>query len=220
VSTAVAAVVATVLLFVSLVFVVSVRWLVVPNAPSATHQDLFLDFTLPEPSAVAVFMPAHAIDKINALAPDRITASVLRSHRIVASGQKFDVSLRFEVPETKHNTQHASSFQVTCQLLTASGVVLANASRPVNIQFSSYEVRLLRLFLKWPLFVTGLATETQRVTLPMFASMHEKKDLPFTTIKTTVSARYGLQAATGVPQIYHAAVDIALGTYWAFPTKS
>jgi hypothetical protein len=45
ISTAVAALVSTALLFVSFLLVVLFRLLVVPNGPSTTHQELVFDFT-------------------------------------------------------------------------------------------------------------------------------------------------------------------------------
>lgn len=212
VTTAVSAVVATVLLVVSFLLVVTVRWLVVPSAPSATHQELFLDFTLAEPTATAVFMPQSSINAINALPAEKITPSILRSNRVMASGQKYDISVTLDLPESKHNVLVARTFQVTSTLLTANNVVLANATRPVNVQFQSLEVKLVKLLLKWPLYALGLATETQSIKLQMFSSVTEKKDLPLAKIETKISPRAGLEKTHEgrVPDVHNTYADISL----------
>ena len=90
--TAVGAVVSTVLLAVAFALVLSFRWLVVPRGPSATHQELFLDFTRPAPTAVATFMPpksVEAIERLTRASPEKPvstatfarTASSLRTRR-------------------------------------------------------------------------------------------------------------------------------------------
>ena len=104
VSTAVGAVVSTVLLAVAFALVLSFRWLVVPRGPSATHQELFLDFTRPAPTAVATFMPprsVEAIEKLRRASPDKpVPSSALKSHRVIAPHQSYDVHLAFVLPES------------------------------------------------------------------------------------------------------------------------
>lgn len=213
VSTAVGAVVSTVLLAVAFALVLSFRWLVVPHGPSATHQELFLDFTLPSPSAVATFMPpksVEAIERLRRASPDKpVPSATLKSHRIIAPHQSYDVHLAFVLPESRHNRDVVGTFQVTCELLNGRGDVLANATRPVTMRHVSFELRLLKLLFKWPLYVLDVARESQTVRLPMFASRTELKESPFVAVRTTLSARAGSESHA-VPHVYSAHADIQL----------
>ena len=215
VSTAVGAVVSTVLLAVAFALVLSFRWLVVPHGPSATHQELFLDFTLPNPSAVATFMPpksVEAIERLKRASPEKpISNAALRSHRVVAPHQSYDVRLEFRLPESEHNRDVAGTFQVLCELLNGRGEVIANATRPVTLKHTSFELRLLKLLVKWPLYVLDVARETHVVSLPVFSARAEARDSPFVAIRTTLFARAGAPGgADAVPHVYSAHADIQL----------
>lgn len=215
VSTAVGAVVSTVLLAVAFALVLSFRWLVVPHGPSATHQELFLDFTLPTPSAVATFMPpksVEAIEKLRRASPDKpVPSSALKSHRVIAPHQSYDVHLAFVLPESPHNRDVVGTFQVTCELMNGRGDVIANATRPVTMRHTSFELRLVKLLFKWPLYVLDVARESQTVTLPMFTSRAELKESPFVAVRATLSARAGArQGSDAVPHVYSAHADIQL----------
>ena len=215
VSTAVGAVVSTVLLAVAFALVLSFRWLVVPRGPSATHQELFLDFTRPAPTAVATFMPpqsVEAIERLERASPEKpVSTATLRAHRVVAPRATYDVRLELRLPDSKHNRDVAGTFQVTCELLNGRGDLIANATRPVTMKHASYELRLLKLLVKWPLYVFDLAHETHVVSLPMFVTRAEARDSPFVAIRTTLSARAGAPGgADAVPHVYSAHADIQL----------
>jgi len=215
VSTAVGAVVSTVLLAVAFALVLSFRWLVVPRGPSATHQELFLDFTRPAPTAVATFMPpksVEAIERLERASPEKpVSTATLRAHRVVAPRATYDVRLELRLPDSKHNRDVAGTFQVTCELLNGRGDLIANATRPVTMKHASYELRLLKLLVKWPLYVFDLARETHVVSLPMFVARAEARDSPFVAIRTTLSARAGApEGADAVPHVYSAHADIQL----------
>jgi hypothetical protein len=208
-------VVSTVLLAVAFALVLSFRWLVVPRGPSATHQELFLDFTMPAPSAVATFMPrtsVEAIESAKRASPERpVSTATLRAHRVVAPRATFDVNVELILPDSRHNRDVAGTFQVTCDLLNGRGDLIANATRPVTMKHASYELRLLKLLLMWPLYVFDLARETHVVSLPMFVARAEAKDSPFVAIRTTLSARAGAPGgADAVPHVYSAHADIQL----------
>ena len=151
------AVVSTVLLAVAFALVLSFRWLVVPRGPSATHQELFLDFTRPAPTAVATFMPpksVEAIERLTRASPEKpVSTATLRAHRVVAPHATYDVRVELILPDSKHNRDVAGTFQVTCELLNGRGDLIANATRPVTMKHASYELRLLKLLVKWPLYV-------------------------------------------------------------------
>ena len=209
------AVVSTVLLAVAFALVLSFRWLVVPYGPSATHQELFLDFTLPNPSAVVTFMPPKSVEAIETLrraSPGKpVSDAVLRSHRVVAPHQSYDVRLEFRLPDSAHNRDVAGTFQVLCELLNGRGELIANATRPVTLKHASYELRLLKLLVKWPLYVLDAARETHVVRLPMFAARAEARDSPFVAIRTTLFARAGApEGADAVPHVYSAHADVQL----------
>jgi hypothetical protein len=192
----VGAVVSTVLLAVAFALVLSFRWLVVPRGPSATHQELFLDFTRPAPTAVATFMPpksVEAIERLTRASPGKpVSTATLRAHRVVAPHATYDVRVELILPDSKHNRDVAGTFQVTCELLNGRGDLIANATRPVTMKHASYELRLLK-------------------PLPMFVARAEARDSPFVAIRTTLSARAGAPGgADAVPHVYSAHADIQL----------
>jgi hypothetical protein len=79
------------------------------------------------------------------------------------------------------------------------------------MKHASYELRLLKLLVKWPLYVFDLARETHVVSLPMFVARAEARDSPFVAIRTTLSARAGApEGADAVPHVYSAHADIQL----------
>ena len=208
--------VSTVLLVVAFLLVVSFRWVVVPRGPSATHQELVLDFTMPNPSATAVFMPPRSVASIEALeGPEMITTSVMRSHRVIAAGQSFDVHVELRLPENAHNREKAGVFQVTCELLTAKGDVIGKATRPASLAFRSFKVRLLKFLVMWPLHAFDLVKEEQVVRLPMFSGATESKDAPFVSLRATLSPRFSRALPNGndfdgIPHVSGASADVRL----------
>ena len=209
------AVVSTVLLAVAFALVLSFRWLVVPRGPSATHQELFLDFTRPAPTAVATFMPpksVEAIERLTRASPEKpVSTATLRAHRVVAPHATYDVRVELILPDSKHNRDVAGTFQVTCELLNGRGDLIANATRPVTMKHASYELRLLKLLVKWPLYVFDLARETHVVSLPMFVARAEARDSPFVAILNhPLGARGRAGGADAVPHVYSAHADIQL----------
>lgn len=58
--------------------------------------------------------------------------------------------------------------QVSAELLTAAGAVVAASSRPVMLRHRGWAASAARAAVRWPLFAFGLAEEAQTISVALF----------------------------------------------------
>ncbi|KAG5233044.1 seipin [Salix suchowensis] len=81
-------------------------------------------------------------------------------------GHTFHVSLALLMPESDHNRQ-IGMFQLTAEVLSADGNVMAKSSQPCMLRFRSLPIRLARTFLMGVPLVLGISEETQKISMKM-----------------------------------------------------
>lgn len=96
--------------------------------------------------------------------------------------------------------------QMTAEVLSADGDVIAKLSQPCMLRFRSLPIRLTRTFLMGVPLILGISGETQKITVQILR--HKEVTYPRTrAIRITLSPRAG---TSYLPQLYEA--DIVLNS--------
>ncbi|CAL1352904.1 unnamed protein product [Linum trigynum] len=161
----------------------------------STHKLLF-DFTNPNPSAIV-----HLGNKMPIVG---LTTTV------IPVGHTFHVSLVLLLPESDYNRQ-IGVFQLSAEVLTASGEVTARSSRPCMLKFRSLPVRLARTFMMAIPLLLGISDETQKISVEL---LNQKEAYyPRTgAIRVTLIPRAG---TSYLPQLYEAEMVIKSKLPWS-----
>lgn len=100
-------------------------------------------------------------------------------------------------------------YQLSAELLSANGAVIAKSSRPCMLRFRSFPVRLARTFLIGIPLLLGISSETQKISIEM---LKHKEGTPRTKcIRVTLIPRAGTIYA---PQLYEAEILIESQLPW------
>ncbi|CAN1769665.1 SEI1 [Linum perenne] len=151
----------------------------------STHKLLF-DYTDPNPIAIL-----HLADAIPV-------------------GHTFHVSLALLMPESDYN-RYIGVFQVSAEVLSASGDVMARSSRPCMLKFRSFPVRMARTFSMVIPLLLGISDETQKISLQLLK--HKEVYYPRTG---AIRVRLSPRAATSyLPQLYEAEMVINSQLPWS-----
>ncbi|PIN12896.1 hypothetical protein CDL12_14489 [Handroanthus impetiginosus] len=127
----------------------------------------------------------------------------------VPVGQTLYVSLVLLMPESYYN-RDVGIFQLTAELVSVGGELVARSSHPCMLQFRSWPIRLMRTFLVAVPLLLGIADETQRLTFPMLK--HKEVSYPRTgAIRITLIPRAG---TLSLPQFYDAEVVVKSRLPW------
>ncbi|XP_027088813.1 seipin-1 [Coffea arabica] len=127
----------------------------------------------------------------------------------VPVGHTFYVSLVFLMPESDYNRE-IGLFQVTAEVISRNGNIMARSSHPCMLRFRSWPIRTMQTFLMGLPLLLGIRAETQKVTVPM---LKHKEDFPRTeAIKVTLIPRAGTDF---LPQLYEAEILLKSELPWA-----
>ncbi|KAH0994486.1 hypothetical protein GBA52_018350 [Prunus armeniaca] len=119
----------------------------------------------------------------------------------VPVGHTFYVSLVLLMPESDFN-RGIGVFQMSAELLSVNGDVIAKSSQPCMLRFRSLPVRLTRTFLMGVPLLLGISGETQKLTMQILE--HKEGHFPRTqAIRVTLLPRAG---TSYLPQLYEAEI--------------
>ncbi|KAL7110024.1 hypothetical protein ACP275_06G211700 [Erythranthe tilingii] len=127
----------------------------------------------------------------------------------VPVGHTLYVSLLLLMPESDYN-RDLGIFQLTAELLSVGGELVAKSSHPCMLRFRSWPVRLTRTFLMGVPLLLGMTTETQSIAFPILK--HKETSYPRTAdVRITLIPRAG---TSSLPQFYDAQVLIRSRPPW------
>ncbi|XVF56463.1 hypothetical protein PTKIN_Ptkin06aG0122700 [Pterospermum kingtungense] len=156
--------------------------------PVSVREKLFFDYTEMNPMAVFCFRGA-GFDG---------SCSYRKKHMAVPVAHTFHVSLLLLVPESDFN-RHIGVFQLTAELLSTNGNVIAKSSQPVMLHFRSLPVRLAQTFLMGIPLLLGISSETQKIKIEMLS--HKEGHPRSEAVRVILAPRAGTSL---LPQLYEA----------------
>uniref|UniRef100_A0A6N2KHC2 Seipin n=1 Tax=Salix viminalis TaxID=40686 RepID=A0A6N2KHC2_SALVM len=137
-------------------------------------------------------------------------------------GHTFHVSLALLMPESDHNRQIGmfqpsvllnlslvALLQLTAEVLSADGNVMAKSSQPCMLRFRSLPIRLARTFLMGVPLVLGISEETQKISIKM--SQLRERHPRSKAIRVTLIPRAG---TVYLPQLYEAEILLVSNLPW------
>ncbi|XP_051120230.1 seipin-1-like [Andrographis paniculata] len=161
----------------------------VVEEPVAVRESLQLDYSAPHPTAVFSFR------KMGGAA--------------VPVGQTLHVSLLLVMPESDYNID-VGIFQLSAELISVRGELVAKSSHPYMLKFRSFPIRLLRTFVMGVPLLLGLTSETQTAVFPILK--HKETSYPRTDkVRITINPRAGEPA---LPQLYEAQLVMVSRLPW------
>ncbi|XP_050383480.1 seipin-1 [Argentina anserina] len=176
--------------------------------PVVVRERLHFDYTKAHPKAVFVFGGSGSLQGLAAGSGINYFKTISSNKRMplgVPVGHTYTVSLELLMPESDYN-RATGMFQMTAEVLSANGDVIAKSSRPCMLRFRSLPIRLTRTFLMGVPLVLGISGETQKMTVQILR--HKEVTYPRTrAIRITLSPR---ASTTYLPQLYEA--EIALNS--------
>ncbi|WJZ85875.1 hypothetical protein VitviT2T_005387 [Vitis vinifera] len=147
--------------------------------PVFLRESLHFDYTEPHPKAVFSFGGS-------------------KGKMGVPLGHTFYVSLRLLMPESDFN-RDVGVFQLTAEVMSINGDVIAKSSHPCMLRFRSLPVQLTRTFLMGVPLLLGISSETQELTIEILK--HKEGYSRTKAIRVTLIPRAG---TLSLPQIYEA----------------
>lgn len=186
-----------VLILASVVGVGLVRFWV--EEPVIVNESLYFDYTDAHPTAVFSFNGgvSAAWGYIN------------KKHIRVPVGHTFSVSLSLLMPESDFNRE-LGVFQLTAELLSVNGNVIAKSSQPCMLRFRSSPIRLARTVMMGVPLVLGISAETQKINVEILR--HKEQNQRTNAIRVTLHPRAG---TSSLPQLYEAEIVINSHLPWA-----
>ncbi|GMI65906.1 hypothetical protein HRI_000259900 [Hibiscus trionum] len=118
----------------------------------------------------------------------------------VPVGHTIHVYLVLVMPESDFN-RHIGMFQLSAELLSINGDVMAKSSQPVMLRFRSLPVRLARTFVMGIPLLLGISSETQKVKIEILR--YKEGHLRSKAVRVTLSPRAGTLSP---PQLYEAEI--------------
>ncbi|XP_010260165.1 PREDICTED: seipin-1 [Nelumbo nucifera] len=167
-----------------------VQWWV--EEPVFVREPLHFDYTDVHPSAVFSFSGG-------------LQGNVKRA---IPAGHTFYVSVVLLMPESDFNRQ-IGVFQLTAEVLSATGDVLATSSQPCMLRFRSPPVRLMRTFVMGIPLTLGISGETQKITVDVLKHMEGKPRTE--AIRIRLKPRAGI---TSLPELYEAEILVNSKLPW------
>ncbi|XP_031101497.1 seipin-1 [Ipomoea triloba] len=188
----------TILLVVAAVMGVAVVRIWVEE-PVLLRERLNFDYTDAHPKAVFSFVHREFNTKF----------TVGKSKKMgVPVGQTFYVSLLLVMPESDYNRE-LGIFQVAAELISNNGGIVTRSSHPCMLQFRSQPIRLMRELIWGIPLLLGIASETQRIVIPM---IRHKEGYPRTeAIRVILMPRASTLA---LPQVYEAEIILKSHLPW------
>nr|GMC76299.1 seipin-1 [Ipomoea batatas] len=183
----------TILLVVAAVMGVAVvrMWV---EEPVLLRERLNFDYTDAHPKAVFSFVNTKFVGKSKKMG--------------VPVGHTFYVSLLLVMPESDYNRE-LGIFQVAAELISNNGGIVTRSSHPCMLQFRSQPIRLMRELIWGVPLLLGIASETQRIVIPM---IRHKEGYPRTeAIRVILMPRASTLA---LPQVYEAEIILKSHLPW------
>ncbi|KAK4282970.1 hypothetical protein QN277_014278 [Acacia crassicarpa] len=118
----------------------------------------------------------------------------------VPIGHTFYISLILVMPESNFN-RDIGVFQLSAEVLSENGNVIAKSSQPMMLRYRSFPVRLARTLMMGMPLLLGICEETQKTTVEILK--HKEDNRRTNAIKATLSPRAG---TSSLPQIYEAEI--------------
>ncbi|KAK8690233.1 hypothetical protein V6N13_088934 [Hibiscus sabdariffa] len=159
--------------------------------PVFVREKLFFDYT--EVNPTAVFRSSGG-------GIDGGRGSYKKKQMGAPVGHTIHVYLVLVMPESDFN-RHIGMFQLTAELLSINGDVMAKSSQPVMLRFRSLPVRLARTFLMGIPLMLGISSETQKVKIEILR--YKEGHLRSKAVRVTLSPRAGTLSP---PQLYEAEI--------------
>ncbi|CAK9159814.1 unnamed protein product [Ilex paraguariensis] len=190
-------IVLTMLMFLAVILGVGLVNLWVEE-PVFMRESLHFDYTDIHPEAV---FPLRSDD-------GGFGGFIKRKKMGVPVGHTFFVRLVLLMPESDFNLE-IGVFQVTAELISTNGVVVAKSGQPSMLHFRSFPIRLMRTLLMSIPVLLGIAAETQKISIPI---VKHKEGCPRTeAIRITLIPRAGTSSP---PQLYEAEVILNSQLPW------
>ncbi|KAL4193171.1 hypothetical protein AMTRI_Chr06g175600 [Amborella trichopoda] len=159
--------------------------------PVVVKKNLYFDYTQPHPVAVV------SVDDLGNF------KSLVRGKRAIPAGHTFFVSVVLVLPESDLN-RNLGVFQLTAEILSVNGQMLARSSQPCMLRYRSAPIRLMHTFLMGLPLLVGLLGETQKLVIPVL-EYNEESGPATRAIRVTLQPRTG---TTNVPELYSAEIRV------------
>ncbi|XP_058739969.1 seipin-1 [Vicia villosa] len=167
--------------------------------PVIVHESLHFDYTETHPSAVFSFSGGGV---------SATGGYIMKKHRRVPVGHTFSVSLSLLMPESDFNRE-LGVFQLTAELLSVNGNVIAKSSQPCMLRFRSSPIRLARTVMMGVPLVLGISAETQKINVEILR--HKEMNQRTNAIRLTLHPRAG---SSSLPQLYEAEIVLNSHLPW------
>ncbi|KAL4609926.1 hypothetical protein ACB092_08G015700 [Castanea dentata] len=167
------------------------------DQPVFVRESLYFDYTEPLPKAVFHFCNVGAERNNRRKKPMGVPI-----------GHTFHVTLVLLMPESDFN-RDIGVFQLTAELLSVNGAVIAKSSQPCMLKFRSIPIRLARTFFMGIPLLIGISHETQIISIEMLK--HKEGIRRTEAIRVTLVPRAGTLSP---PQLYEAEILIHSQLPW------
>ncbi|CAK8542517.1 unnamed protein product [Lathyrus sativus] len=184
------------LILASVVGVGLVRFWV--EEPLIVHESLHFDYTETHPSAVFSFS-----GEVSAAG-----GYIKKKHIRVPLGHTFSVSLSLLMPESDFN-RDLGVFQLTAELVSVNGNVIAKSSQPCMLRFRSSPIRLARTVMMGLPLVLGISAETQKINVEILR--YKEVNQRSNAVRLTLHPRAG---TSSLPQLYEAEIVLNSHLPW------
>ncbi|XP_077212074.1 putative adipose-regulatory protein (Seipin) [Tasmannia lanceolata] len=123
-----------------------------------------------------------------------------KKRRAVPLGHTLHVSVFLLMPDSDYN-HRVGVFQLTAEVISATGSIIAKSSQPCMLHYHSLPVRLMRTFIMSVPILIGISSETQKITVEI---LKYKEGNPKTEmIRVWLKPRAG---TTDLPLLYTAKI--------------
>ncbi|KAK7295188.1 hypothetical protein RJT34_18093 [Clitoria ternatea] len=167
--------------------------------PVSVKESLHFDYTKSHPTAVFLFNGGVSI----------VRGHMKKKHLSVPVSHSFSASLVLVMPESDFNRE-LGVFQLTAELLSVNGNVIAKSSKPCMLRFRSSPIRLARTMIMGVPLVLGISGETQNINVEILR--HKEDNRRSNAIRVTLHPRAG---TSSLPQLYEAEIVINSHLPWA-----
>ncbi|CAJ1823003.1 unnamed protein product [Sphenostylis stenocarpa] len=165
--------------------------------PVSVKENLHFDYTEAHPTAVFFFNGVRSFK-------DHLTKKQIS----IPVGHTYFASLVLVMPESDFNKE-LGVFQLTAELLSVDGHVIAKSSQPCMLRFRSSAVRLARTFIMGVPLLLGISGETQNINVEILR--HKEDHRRSNAIRVTLHPRAG---TSYLPQLYEAEMVIKSNLPW------
>ncbi|KAK8466298.1 hypothetical protein PHAVU_008G054075 [Phaseolus vulgaris] len=165
--------------------------------PVSVKESVYFDYTETHPTAVFLF---------NGLTSFK--GHIKKKHISVPVGHTFFASLVLVMPESDFNRE-LGVFQLTAELVSLNGDVIAKSSQPCMLRFRSSPIRLARSFMMGVPLVLGISGETQNIKVELLR--HKEDYRRSNAIRVTLHSRAG---TSYLPELYEAEIVIRSNLPW------